>query len=126
MRRRRNAAANLFSEASAAASAATQSGSSTAQLYGLTCTGPVKYVGHGANKRDTENLTAAMRTTRAADAFTTAVSPATLEILPNAYHKSAEDYTLRITGRRSSAGLSSNKQNSRGYRILRTAGRLAK
>ena len=46
-------------EASAAASAARQSGSSTAQLYGLTCTGPVKYVGHTAIKRDTENLAAA-------------------------------------------------------------------
>jgi hypothetical protein len=45
-------------EASAAASAARQSGSSTAQLYGLTCTGPVKYVGHTAIKRDTENLAA--------------------------------------------------------------------
>ena len=42
-------------EASAAASAARQSGSSTAQLYGLTCTGPVKYVGprrHQARHRE--------------------------------------------------------------------------
>ena len=68
-------------EASAAASAARQSGSSTAQLYGLTCTGPVKYVGHTAIKRDTENLAAAVHVTRAEDAFMTAVSPATLQIL---------------------------------------------
>ena len=40
-------------EASAAASAAKQSGSSSAQLYGLRCTSPVKYVGHAAIKRDT-------------------------------------------------------------------------
>jgi 5-methyltetrahydropteroyltriglutamate--homocysteine methyltransferase len=83
-------------EASAAASAAPQSGSSTAQLYGLTCTSPVKYVGHAAIKRDTENLAAAVRTTRVADAFMTAVSPATLQILPNAYYKSAEDYTWAL------------------------------
>jgi len=83
-------------EASAAASAARQSGSSTAQLYGLTCTGPVKYVGHVAIKRDTENLAAAVRTTRAEDTFMTAVSPATLQILPNVYYKSAEDYTWAL------------------------------
>jgi 5-methyltetrahydropteroyltriglutamate--homocysteine methyltransferase len=83
-------------EASAAASAARQSGSSTAQLYGLTCTGPVKYVGHTAIKRDTENLAAAVHVTRAEDAFMTAVSPATLQILPNAYYKSSEDYTWAL------------------------------
>src|SRR4051812_572037 len=83
-------------EASAAASAARQSGSSTAHLYGLTCTGPVKYVGHTAIKRDTENLAAAVHVTRAEDAFMTAVSPATLQILPNAYYKSSEDYTWAL------------------------------
>ena len=30
------------------------------------------------------------------EAFMTAVSPATLQILPNAYYKSAEDYTCRL------------------------------
>src|SRR6188472_1117380 len=51
-------------EASAAASAARQSGSSTATLYGLTCTAPVKYVGHAAIKRDIDNLAAAVRANR--------------------------------------------------------------
>ncbi len=83
-------------EASAAASAAKQSGSSTAQLYGLTCTGPVKYVGHAAIERDTENLRAAVRGTHVEDAFMTAVSPATLQILPNAYYRNAEDYTWAL------------------------------
>ena len=83
-------------EASAAASAARQSGSSTAQLYGLTCTGPVKYVGHATIKRDIENLAAAVRSSRVEEAFMTAVSPATLQILPNAYYKSAEDYTVAL------------------------------
>jgi 5-methyltetrahydropteroyltriglutamate--homocysteine methyltransferase len=83
-------------EASAAASAARQSGSSSAQLYGLTCTGPVKYVGHGAIKRDIDNLTAAIDNARVEETFMTAVSPATLQILPNAFYKSAEDYTFAL------------------------------
>jgi 5-methyltetrahydropteroyltriglutamate--homocysteine methyltransferase len=83
-------------EASAAASAARQSGSSTATLYGLTCTGPVKYVGHAAIKRDIDNLAAAVRGTATTEAFMTAVSPATLQILPNAHYKSAEDYTFAL------------------------------
>ena len=82
-------------EASAAATAS-QGGTSTARLYGLTCTGPVKYVGHDAIKRDIENLAAAVRATPVEDAFMTAVSPATLQILPNAYYKSAEDYTFAL------------------------------
>jgi 5-methyltetrahydropteroyltriglutamate--homocysteine methyltransferase len=83
-------------EASAAASAARQSGSSTATLYGLTCTSPVKYTGHAAIQRDIDNLAAAARTAGVEETFMTAVSPATLQILPNAYYKSAEDYTWAL------------------------------
>lgn len=83
-------------EASAAASAARQSGSSTASLYGLTCTEPVKYVGHAAIKRDIENLSAAARANSVEDVFITAVSPATLQILPNEYYKSPEEYTWAL------------------------------
>jgi 5-methyltetrahydropteroyltriglutamate--homocysteine methyltransferase len=83
-------------EASAAASAARQSGSSSAQLYGLTCAGPVKYVGHAAIKRDIDNVAAAVRAKGVEEVFMTAVSPATLQILPNAYYKSAEDYTIAL------------------------------
>jgi 5-methyltetrahydropteroyltriglutamate--homocysteine methyltransferase len=83
-------------EASAAASTARQSGSSSAQLYGLTCTGPVRYVGQAAIKRDIENLTAAARSAKVEEMFMTAVSPATLQILPNAFYKSAEDYTIAL------------------------------
>jgi 5-methyltetrahydropteroyltriglutamate--homocysteine methyltransferase len=93
---RKEFAAFYAAEASAAASAARQSGSSTATLYGLTCTGPVKYVGHAAIQRDVDNLAAAVRANRVEDAFMTAVSPATLQILPNAYYKSAEDYTIAL------------------------------
>jgi 5-methyltetrahydropteroyltriglutamate--homocysteine methyltransferase len=83
-------------EASAAASAARQSGSSTATLYGLTCTAPVKYVGQAAIKRDIDNLAAAARGAGVQEAFMTAVSPATLQILPNEHYKSREDYTFAL------------------------------
>jgi 5-methyltetrahydropteroyltriglutamate--homocysteine methyltransferase len=73
-----------------------QAGSSSARMYGLTCTGPVKYVGHAAIKRDIDNLKAALAGARAEDAFMTAVSPATLQILPNEYYKNREDYTWAL------------------------------
>ena len=73
-----------------------QAGSSSARMYGLTCTGPVKYVGHAAIKRDIDNLKGALAGARAEDAFMTAVSPATLQILPNEYYKNREDYTWAL------------------------------
>jgi len=92
---RKEFAAFYAAEASAAATAQ-QAGTSTARLYGLTCTGPVKYVGHAAIKRDIDNIAAAVRANRVEDTFMTAVSPATLQILPNAYYKNAEDYTIAL------------------------------
>lgn len=88
--------AEFYAAEASAAATSSQGGTSTARLYGLTCTGPVKYVGHDAIKRDIENLAAAVRATRVEDAFMTAVSPATLQILPNAYYKSTEDYTFAL------------------------------
>jgi 5-methyltetrahydropteroyltriglutamate--homocysteine methyltransferase len=73
-----------------------QSGSSSARMYGLTCTGPVKYVGHAAIKRDIDNLKVALAGARSEDAFMTAVSPATLQILPNEHYKNREDYTWAL------------------------------
>ncbi|MBV9237555.1 MAG: cobalamin-independent methionine synthase II family protein [Xanthobacteraceae bacterium] len=73
-----------------------QTGSSSARMYGLTCTGPVKYVGHAAIKRDIDNLKAALAGARVEDLFMTAVSPATLQILPNEHYKNREDYTWAL------------------------------
>lgn len=85
-------------EASAAqaTTSAQQSGTSSARLYGLTCAAPVKYVGHTATRRDIENLTAAVGKAHVEDVFMTAVSPATLQILPNEHYKSPEDYTWAL------------------------------
>jgi 5-methyltetrahydropteroyltriglutamate--homocysteine methyltransferase len=55
----------------------------------------VKYVGHAAIRRDIENL-AAIGKTGAEDIFMTAVSPATLQILPNEHYKNPEDYTWAL------------------------------
>ncbi|MDI1344855.1 MAG: cobalamin-independent methionine synthase II family protein [Pseudolabrys sp.] len=82
-------------EASAAqANNSQQSGTSTAQLYGLMCAGPVKYIGHAAIRRDVQNL--AVAAPKGEDVFMTAVSPATLQILPNEYYKRPEDYTWAL------------------------------
>jgi 5-methyltetrahydropteroyltriglutamate--homocysteine methyltransferase len=79
-----------------ASSAKTQSGTSSARMYGLCCAGPVKYTGQAAIRRDTQNLAAALKSAGVEEAFMTAVSPATLQILPNEYYKSPEDYTWAL------------------------------
>ena len=56
----------------------------------------MKYVGQTAIKRDIENLATAVRANRAEEVFMTAVSPATLQILPNEYYKNAEEYTFAL------------------------------
>jgi 5-methyltetrahydropteroyltriglutamate--homocysteine methyltransferase len=88
--------AEFYAAEASAAATASQHGTSTARLYGLTCMAPVKYVGHAAIKRDIENLAAAVKAGDADEAFMTAVSPATLQILPNQHYKSAEDYTWAL------------------------------
>jgi 5-methyltetrahydropteroyltriglutamate--homocysteine methyltransferase len=88
--------AEFYAAEASAAATSSQAGTSTAQLYGLTCTAPVKYVGHIGLRRDIDNLATAVRSTRVEEAFMTAVSPATLQILPNAYYKNAEDYTWAL------------------------------
>jgi 5-methyltetrahydropteroyltriglutamate--homocysteine methyltransferase len=94
---RKEFAAFYASEASAAQSnSAAQSATSTARLYGLTCTGPVQYTGDATIARDIENLAAAVRAAPADDVFMTSVSPATLQILPNEYYKTQEDYAFAL------------------------------
>ena len=97
---RRDFAEFYAEEASAAQTAATshgaKAGTSSARMYGLTCAGPVKYTGRAAIQRDIDNLKAALAGARSEEAFMTAVSPATLQILPNEYYKSSEDYTWAL------------------------------
>jgi len=73
-----------------------QGGSSSARMYGLMWTGPVKYSGQGIIQRDVQNLASALKGARVEETFMTAVSPATLQILPNEYYKSREDYTWAL------------------------------
>lgn len=71
-------------------------GSSASRLFGLVCTGPVQYRGHALIKRDTDNLKNAMSGARVEEAFIPSVSPATLQILPNAHYQRQEDYTWAL------------------------------
>jgi 5-methyltetrahydropteroyltriglutamate--homocysteine methyltransferase len=81
---------------SASTSSPAMSGTSSARMYGLACTGPVKYTGRAVIQRDAQNLAAALKSAGVEEAFMTAVSPATLQILPNEYYKSREDYTWAL------------------------------
>ena len=87
--------ADFYAEEAAVASTS-QGSTSSARMYGLTCTGPVKYTGQAIIQRDIQNLKSAVSGARVEEAFMTAVSPATLQILPNKYYKSPEDYTWAL------------------------------
>jgi len=71
-------------------------GSSSSRMFGLTCSGPIKYTGHAIVEQDIKNLRAALGGVRAEEAFMTAVSPATMQILANEYYKTPEDYTWAL------------------------------
>ncbi len=70
--------------------------SSAGSMFGLVCVEPVKYTGAALIARDVQNLQAARSNARAEDAFMSAVSPATLQIIPNEHYKSREDYTWAL------------------------------
>src|ERR1700688_590947 len=55
--------------------------------------GLVKYNGQEAIRRDIDLLSSALRGVRTEEAFITAVSPATLQILANEHYKNQQDYT---------------------------------
>jgi 5-methyltetrahydropteroyltriglutamate--homocysteine methyltransferase len=71
-------------------------GSSPSPIFGLICSGPVKYIGQQAVRRDIDLLKSGIRGVPTEDAFITAVSPATLQILPNQHYGSQEDYTWAL------------------------------
>jgi len=68
----------------------------TARLAQLVCTGPVKYTGHALIQRDIETFKAALQGVSYEDAFLSAVSPATLQIISNQHYGSMEDYTWAL------------------------------
>lgn len=75
---------------------ASQGTSSANSMFGLVCVEPVKYIGAALIGRDTENLKAALAGVRAEGAFMSAVSPATLQIIPNEHYKDREEYTWAL------------------------------
>jgi 5-methyltetrahydropteroyltriglutamate--homocysteine methyltransferase len=56
----------------------------------MVCTGPISYRGHGANRRDIENLKAALAGLQVEDAFMPAVAPS--GVGSNEYYRSNEEY----------------------------------
>jgi 5-methyltetrahydropteroyltriglutamate--homocysteine methyltransferase len=76
--------------------AAAQGGTSSARMYGLTCISPLKYTGHAIVQHDIGNLKSALTGASVEEAFMTAVSAATLQILANECYKNQEDYTLAL------------------------------
>jgi 5-methyltetrahydropteroyltriglutamate--homocysteine methyltransferase len=66
------------------------------RLAGMVCTGPVRYTGKPLIERDIRNLQEALAGSGVREAFMTAVSPATLQILPNAHYANQEDYTWAL------------------------------
>jgi 5-methyltetrahydropteroyltriglutamate--homocysteine methyltransferase len=87
--------AQFYAEDGGMGGAGQTGGSSAARMFGLVCTGPVRYTGQALIARDVQNLKAALAGT-GDEAFVPAVSPATLQILPNEHYKSREDYTWAL------------------------------
>src|ERR1700689_2736876 len=69
---------------------------STNKLVGLVCTGPAKFTGIAHVRRDIANLKMAVRGQSLNDVFMSSVSPAMLQILPNEYYGSEEDYAWAL------------------------------
>jgi 5-methyltetrahydropteroyltriglutamate--homocysteine methyltransferase len=88
--------AQFYAEDGGMGGAGQSGGSSAARLFGLVCTSPVTYTGHALIERDVQNLKAALAGANVEDAFVPAVSPATLQILPNEHYKTQEDYTWAL------------------------------
>jgi 5-methyltetrahydropteroyltriglutamate--homocysteine methyltransferase len=87
--------AQFYAEDGGMGGAGQTGGSSAARMFGLVCTGPIRYTGQALIARDVQNLKAALAGT-GDEAFVPAVSPATLQILPNEHYKSREDYTWAL------------------------------
>ncbi len=69
--------------------------SAAVRLGSTVCVGPISYVGYELIGRDINNLKAALDD-EAEEAFMTAVSPATLQILHNDFYKTQQEYTIAL------------------------------
>jgi 5-methyltetrahydropteroyltriglutamate--homocysteine methyltransferase len=77
-------------------SASTQRSTAGTRLAQMVCTGQVRYTGHAHIERDVQHLKNAIADVDASDVFMTAVSPATLQILPNEHYARQEEYTWAL------------------------------
>jgi 5-methyltetrahydropteroyltriglutamate--homocysteine methyltransferase len=73
-----------------------QQATAVSRLARMVCSGPVRYTGHASLQRDIQNLKAALKADDSHEVFMTAVSPATLQILPNEHYANQEEYTWAL------------------------------
>ena len=73
-----------------------QQATAVSRLARMVCSGPVRYTGHASLQRDIQNLKAALKADDSREVFMTAVSPATLQILPNEHYANQEEYTWAL------------------------------
>jgi 5-methyltetrahydropteroyltriglutamate--homocysteine methyltransferase len=75
-----------------------QAGGSMTRMYPpLVCTGPVRYVGHAALKRDIDNLKAAITGLDPADVFMPAISPENAQVgKRNDYYPSEREFAIAL------------------------------
>ena len=66
------------------------------RLAQMVCTGPVRYTGKALIERDIRDLKEALGGANMREVFMTAVSPATLQILPNTHYANQEEYTWAL------------------------------
>jgi len=73
-------------------------GGSLSRMYPpLVCTGPIRYVGHAALKRDIENLKMAAAGVDVADVFMPAISPENAQVgKRNEYYQSEEEFAVAL------------------------------
>jgi 5-methyltetrahydropteroyltriglutamate--homocysteine methyltransferase len=61
------------------------------------CTGPIRYEGHEALRRDIANFQAAVKVVKSEEAFLPAPAPGSVEaLLPNQHYKRQEDYLVAL------------------------------
>ena len=75
-----------------------RAGGSMSRMYPpLVCTGPVRYVGHAALKRDIDNLKAAIAGLDPADVFMPAISPENAQVgKRNEYYPSEQEFAIAL------------------------------
>lgn len=88
--------AAFYQEGNAMSGKNPDTGSSAASMYGLVCVEPVKYIGQELVARDIRHMKDAAAKAGLDEVFMPVVAPAILQIIPNEYYASNEEYTFAL------------------------------